>query len=77
MRVSLKTLKGDDGNLMIESIVAITLIVIGILGIMSLLAKSANLSHYVSHSFEATYLAAEGIEMVKNTLDTDVARKES
>ncbi len=60
--------------MMVESMIATTLIVVGILGIMSLLARSSNLSHYASHSFQATYLAAEGIEVVKNILDTDISR---
>lgn len=59
---------------MIESIVATSLVVIGILGIMSLLARSAHISHFTTHSLQATYLAAEGIEVVKNILDTDVAK---
>ncbi len=68
-----KISKAEDGSLMIESIIATSLIVIGILGIMSLLARSASLSHYTSHSLQATYLAAEGMEVIKNILDTDVA----
>lgn len=70
----LRTIQEERGSLIVESMVATTLIVIGILGIISLLARSANLSHYASHSFQATYLAAEGIEVVKNILDTDISR---
>ena len=66
-------IKREEGSLMVESMIATSLVVIGILGIMSLLARSANLSHSTSHSLQATYLAAEGIEVVKNILDTDVA----
>ncbi len=64
----------DEGSLMGESMVAMSLVVIGILGIISLLARSADLSHSTSHSLQATYLAAEGIEVIKNILDTDVAQ---
>ncbi len=74
MQRFLKITREEKGSLMIESMVATTLVVIGILGIMSLLSRSANLSHYASHSFQATYLAAEGIEVVKNILDTDISR---
>lgn len=67
-------IKENRGSLIVESMVATTLVVVGILGIMSLLSRSSKLSHYASHSFQATYLAAEGIEVVKNILDTDIAR---
>lgn len=66
-------MKERSGSLMIESMVATSLIVIGILGIMSLLARSANISHSTTHGLQATYLAAEGIEVIKNILDADIA----
>ncbi len=68
-----KCIKKEEGSLMIESIVAMSLVVIGILGIVSLLARSANISHSTTHSLQATYLAAEGVEIIKNVLDTDIA----
>ena len=56
---------------MIESIIAASLVVVGILGIMSLLINSAHTSASVNNRLVAVYLASEGIEVVKNILDTE------
>lgn len=60
-----------DGSLMIESIVATSLVIIGILGIVSLLVSSAHRSASATNQLTATYLAAEEIEVVKNIVDAD------
>ena len=64
-------LKAQKGQLLIESIVAISLIVVGLLGMFALLSQSLGLRRVVSERYIATYLATEGIEIVKNMLDTD------
>lgn len=58
---------------MIESMVAITLVLVGLLGIFGLITKSISINNDVRNRFTATYLAAEGLEVVKNIIDTDVA----
>lgn len=58
---------------MVELMVAASLITIGLLGIFSLIISSTRMNKDVVHRFEATYLAAEGIEIMKNIIDTDVA----
>jgi hypothetical protein len=63
--------KNESGSLMIESIVAASLVVVGILGIMSLLINSAHTSAGATNRLIAAYLASEGIEVVKNILDTE------
>ena len=55
---------------MIESIVAITALTICFTGVFSLLSTSLHSNRIVSDSSIATYLAAEGIEVVKNILDS-------
>lgn len=64
-------MRNNKGQLLIESIIAISLIVIGLLGIFSLLSQSLGLRRVVSERYIATYLAAEGIEVVKNMIDTN------
>lgn len=66
--------KKRGGSVMIESLIAMVLIVVGLLGLFKLIANSASRSMEAVHKLQATYLAAEGIEVVKNILDTNYAR---
>lgn len=59
------------GQLMIEAIVAITVLVIGLVGVFTLLSQSFRYNRYVADDYTAIYLAAEGIEVVKNLLDAN------
>jgi hypothetical protein len=61
--------KNRDGNLMVEAIVGISISIIGLLGIVAMLSKSLAISKDVSQKFVATYLAAEGIEVIKSLID--------
>jgi len=58
---------------MVELMVTATLIMVGLIGIFSLLIHSTSMNKEVVHRFEATYLAAEGVEIMKHVIDTDVA----
>ncbi|MDO8504368.1 MAG: hypothetical protein Q7S36_00745, partial [Candidatus Liptonbacteria bacterium] len=58
-----------SGQLLIEMIVALGVLTLGFLGITSLLSRALALNRVSSDSYTATYLAAEGIEVVKNILD--------
>ena len=58
-----------EGQAMIESIVAISVSVVGLLGIIAMLNYSLNTNRDVGRKFVATYLAAEGIEIVKSLID--------
>lgn len=51
---------------------ALFVLIVGFLGILSLLAQSIFLSRTVSNETTATYLASEGIEIAKNLIDHDV-----
>lgn len=64
--------RSREGNILIESIVSISLILIGLLGIFSLISSSLrqNKTSYLKTS--AAYLAAEGIEVTRSIIDTDV-----
>ncbi len=61
------------GSILLESIIAINIIVVGLLGVLNLLSNSLALNRDVGQKFVATYLAVEGIEVVKNLIDTNYA----
>lgn len=65
-----------QGNILIESIVSISLILIGLLGVFGLITHSVRQNKDVNLRTTASYLAAEGIEVMKNIVDTDVVSKE-
>ena len=62
----------NKGYILIEAIIAITIAVVGLLGIFSLLSRSLSLNRVVADRFVASYLAAEGIEIVKNLVDNNI-----
>lgn len=69
-----KLLKAQSGQLMVEAMIAISILVVGLLGIFSLLSRSLSLNRVVGDQIIATNLAAEGIELVKNLIDANVLR---
>ncbi|MBI5732489.1 hypothetical protein HY967_00830 [Candidatus Jorgensenbacteria bacterium] len=56
---------------MVEAIVAIMIAIVGLFGIIQLLTRSLALTREKSDEFTAIYLAAEGIEIVKNLIDVN------
>ncbi len=60
------------GEVLMESLIAITVVVIGLLGMFSLLSRSVSLTRVVADRYVAAGLAAEGIEVVKNLVDHNV-----
>lgn len=64
----------SGGQVMIEAIVAISLVLVGLLGIVQLLIRSVGINKDLSGKLVASYLAAEGVEVVKSLIDTDIAR---
>lgn len=59
---------------MIESLVGITIATVALLGVLALLSQAIGTNKDVAAEFIATYLAAEGIEITKNIIDTNCAR---
>lgn len=59
------------GQSLVEAMVAAGILAMGLMGIMSLLAQSFGLNRVVTDNYTATYLSAEGIEVVKNIMDTN------
>lgn len=66
----IRKIKDKKGSVLMEAIVGISLVTIGILGIISFLTRSSGFYNSAVNNLKATYLAAEGIEVVKNIIDT-------
>ena len=64
--------RANGGYILIESIIAITIVTVGLLGIFSLLSRSLSLNRVVADRFVASYLAAEGVEIAKNVVDDNI-----
>lgn len=68
--------KRQSGQVLIESVVSISLVTVGLLGILTLLSNSIAFNRNVTNKFVATYLAAEGIEVIKNIEDTNFTHRD-
>ncbi|MBI2013261.1 MAG: hypothetical protein HYS87_00255 [Candidatus Colwellbacteria bacterium] len=62
-------MKNRGGQLLVEAVIALTLVTIGLLGIFSLLSNSFGMHRVATNQYIASTLAAEGIEVVKNIID--------
>ncbi|MCX7615856.1 MAG: hypothetical protein N2Z68_00415 [Patescibacteria group bacterium] len=67
-------LKNCRGQMLAETMVALGMVTIGLLGLLALLSYSLALNKVVADQYIATYLATEGIEITKNILDNQIAR---
>ncbi|MEX2054035.1 MAG: prepilin-type N-terminal cleavage/methylation domain-containing protein [Candidatus Colwellbacteria bacterium] len=63
--------KNQKGQLLIEAMVAVSLMLVGLLGIFGVLSRSLGLSRVAADQFVAVNLASEGIEIAKNILDSN------
>jgi hypothetical protein len=68
----MKFLKEKSGQVLVESIIALSVLLVGFLSLISLLNNSLGLNRVVTENYIATYLAAEGIEYVKNKIDINI-----
>lgn len=66
-----KNKKNNQGQLIIESSVALTILIIGFLAIVTLLTHSLAANQNAVNRLIAAHLAEEGIEVVKNIIDTN------
>ncbi len=69
-----KVKKEEEGSMMIEAVVGLTLVTVGLLGIFNLVTNSIRTNRAAGYRFIASNLAAEGIEVTKNIIDTNVAQ---
>jgi len=65
----------EKGYVLLESMVAITMVTVGLLGIFALLSRSLSLNRVVADRYVAAYLAAEGLELVKNIIDNNLVQE--
>ncbi|MEK7630246.1 MAG: hypothetical protein AAB432_02615 [Patescibacteria group bacterium] len=65
--------KFRTGQVMIETLVTISVVMIGLLGVLVLVSRSIAFNYDASEQFVATYLASEGIEVVKGVIDENYA----
>jgi prepilin-type N-terminal cleavage/methylation domain-containing protein len=73
MKVSFKKFnKSGKGFTLVETLVAISIFTVSLLGIMSLLASNIANTTYAKQKMIASYLAQEGIEYIRNIRDTHV-----
>jgi hypothetical protein len=72
VRASRFRFQKKEGQVLVEALVALGILTVGLLGISTLLSRSLSLNRVVSTNYAGTYLAAEGIEIVKNIIDTNV-----
>lgn len=63
------------GQTLIEALVALTLLSVGFLSVFALLGRSLSSSRASAESYTATYIAAEGIEVVRNLIDANGIQK--
>ena len=61
-----------SGQALIEALVAMSVLSIGFMGIFHLLSQSLALNRVVSSNYVGSYLAGEGIEVVKNIIDSNI-----
>jgi Tfp pilus assembly protein PilV len=66
------SLHSRRGQTLVEALIALSILTVGFVGIVTLLTKSFQLNRTTSNDTQATYLAAEGIEVAKNIIDYDV-----
>ena len=70
-------MKKNKGQLIVEMMVAVSLLVIGLLGIFAVLSQSLGLNRVAANQYVAANLAAEGIEVVKNIIDANFITDEA
>src|SRR5437868_4954462 len=60
-----------SGQSLVEALIAIGVLVMGFMGILTLVNQSAGLTRVVANNFIGSYLAAEGIEVIKSLQDSN------
>lgn len=60
------------GQFLVEAIVAISVITVGLLGMLVLLSTSIGLQRVIVDSYTGSYLASEGVEVVKAITDENI-----
>jgi len=67
--------KNIRGQLLMESMIGIGILIVGLLGILGLLSHSIGLNKVNGNRLVANYLASEGIEITKNIIDSNIIKR--
>lgn len=67
----------NRGIALVESIIAISVITIGVVAMLSLISRSLSLNRVVTDRYVAANLAAEGIELTKNLISHNLLTGEA
>jgi hypothetical protein len=68
----IKKIRSRKGQSLVEALVALSILMVGLMGILTLLSRSFFIERTTSDETKATYLASEGIEIAKSFIDHDV-----
>lgn len=69
-----KLVRDNEGQLLIEAIVAVSLMVVGLFGVFGVLSQSLGLNRVATDQYIAVSLASEGIEIAKNVVDGNAVK---
>ncbi|MBI3088832.1 MAG: prepilin-type N-terminal cleavage/methylation domain-containing protein [Candidatus Colwellbacteria bacterium] len=67
-------MRDSRGQTLVELMIAMSVMSVGLLSVFAVLSQSLGLNRVVAEQYIASNLAAEGIEVVKNIIDTNVAQ---
>lgn len=70
-----ETMRYDGGQVLVETMVALSMTVIGLIGILMVLNASIGLNRVITNQYIASYLASEGIEAAGYQLDVGTFNK--
>ncbi len=70
-----RTQQNMRGSILVEAMVGVSLVIVGILGMIGLVIRSLQANDVVVNRFVAANLGAEGVEIMKNFIDKEVANK--
>ena len=65
---------GVKGQTLVELMIAMSVMAIGFLAVFAVLSQTLGMNKITANQYAAAYLAAEGIEIVKNISDSNVVR---
>lgn len=61
-----------QGQFLLETLVALGVIVVGVLSVFGFIARGLSTNRVVADEFTGAHLAAEGVEVVKNIIDGNI-----
>ncbi len=64
-----KNRSGREAQFLLETMIALGVVVVGVLSVFGFIARGLSTNRVVADQFTGAYLAAEGVEVVKNIID--------